>query len=522
MKNHFFLLCALCLGSVMALADEVPLRRVRDNYEIKPLKIVFDNDVHGAIDRYEYLAGYRDALRTEYPVLTVSVGDYLQGSSYASVSQGAFCIEMMNAVGYDVLAVGNHDLDYGLPRLLELRDSLNSRTAMVCANLYDHDNQRCMPAYTVCNIAGYRVAFVGVLTTATELLEANVVYDHEGKRQCSFAKDSLVKVVQKTINQVRLGRPDWVILLTHMGIDPLSDHMTSWQLLEQLKGVDVVIDGHSHSVVNTTMLSAAPERETIVVAQTGSTLNNVGCLTLARGETPRVKLYACQNLPQSASVHETYGKVVSQMQPILGQVVGYTPFELCYNINGKRAVRSRETNLGDLVADAYRVQLGTDIGWVNGGGIRTGIEMGDVTYGQILSVSPFNNFMCVAQVTGRQLADALEEVYSRCPNELGSFAQLSGVKCVVDTNSHGAKRRVSSIMVMKEGKWQRLNSKALYTIASTDYVVFEGESKGLKCATILRDKVMTDTECLHRYIQKTLGGTIPETYRESQGRIQFK
>jgi len=417
--------------------------------------------------------------------------------------------------------------------LLEMRDSLR-QGAMVCANLLDKHNMNCLPAFTVCNVGGYRVAFIGVLTTATEKLEAYAMHDKEGQYVCSFSKDSLVDKVQRTIDIVRLGKPDWVVLLTHLGVDPLDNHMTSGQLVEQLHGVDLVLDAHSHSVVNT--LVVAPEQDQpVVVAQTGSGLTNVGCATLARGERPHVKLYAYQNLPQNEQVHEAYQHVVEQMQPLLGQVVGYTPFELCYRVNGQRAVRSHETNLGDLVADAYRTTLNTDIGWVNGGGIRTGILNGDITYGQILSVSPFNNFMCIAQVTGQQLMDALEEVYNKCPGELGSFAQISGVRCVVDTTIHptlvwneknelvvNGPRRVSQVEVYQKNKWKKIDKQATYTIASTDYVVYEGESRGLKNATILNDKIMTDTECLQMYILSNLSGIIPDEYAAPQHRIQFK
>jgi len=406
---------------------------------------------------------------------------------------------------------------------------------MVCANLYDNQNKRCLPAFTVSNIAGYRVAFIGVLTTATELLEANVLHDANGDYICSFGRDSLVKEVQKTIDMVRRSNPDWVILLTHMGEDPLGHHMASWQMLEQLHGVDAVLDGHSHTVMITSVMSANPDEAPIVVAQTGSGLTNIGCLTLQRGETPRIKLYAYQNLPQSQSVHNVYQDVVEQMQPILGQVVGYTPFELNYRINGVRAVRNRETNLGDLVADAYRHELGTDIGWVNGGGIRTGLMTGDITYGQILSVSPFNNFMCIAQAKGQIIADALEECYHNTPTDLGSFAQLSGLRCVVDTSVHNTltwskegvlsvkgQRRVSNIEVYKDGQWRALKMNETVTIGSSDYVVYEGESQGLKRATVIQDKIMTDTECFQKYIMNTLNGTIPERYRTSQDRIRLK
>ncbi len=142
--------------------------------------------------------------------------------------------------------------------------------------------------------------------------------------------------------------------------------------------------------------------------------------------------------------------------------------------------------------------------------------------------------MCAAEVSGQQLLDALEEAYNECPNELGAFAQISGVRCVVDTTIHNklewsafnelmviGDRRVSNVEVLKDGEWKSLDVNATYTIGSTDYVVYEGESRGLKAARILNDKMMTDTECLQNYIINTLDGTIPKTYAKTQGRIRF-
>lgn len=531
MKKRVLLLCALIAPLTWGVA--APAKQKVNNDANKPLKIVFENDVHGSVDRYEYIAGFRDALvEAGYPVLTVSAGDFLQGSAYAAMSKGQFCVDMMNTVGYDIVTVGNHDFDYGLPYLQSMRDSLK-QTALICSNVLDAEGNACFPAYTITNVGGYKVAFIGVVTTATEQLEAYSVFDKQGNRQISFSKENLVETVQKAVDKVRLGKPDWVILLAHMGIDPLGEHLASWELLEQLEGVDLLIDGHSHSVINAEVQGKDPEKR-VAVAQTGSGLAYVGCVTLMRGVAPRVQLYSSQNLAQSAKVHEAYLNVVALTQPLLGRVVGYTPVELTTLANGERAVRKQETNIGDLVADAYRDQMHTDIGWVNGGGVRTNIMTGDITYGNILSVSPFNNFMCAAEISGQQLLDALEEAYNECPDELGAFAQISGVRCVVDTTIHNklewsafneltvvGDRRVSNVEVLKDGEWKSLDVNATYTIGSTDYVVYEGESRGLKAARILNDKMMTDTECLQNYIINTLEGTIPNTYAKTQGRIRF-
>jgi len=143
--------------------------------------------------------------------------------------------------------------------------------------------------------------------------------------------------------------------------------------------------------------------------------------------------------------------------------------------------------------------------------------------------------MCVAKVSGQMLADALEEAYSKCPVDLGSFAHISGIRCTVDTTIHNqlnwdqnhrltvtGDRRVSNIEVYQNGAWRAVNMKEYLTIGGTDYVIFDGELQGMKNAKLLKDRVMTDTECLQKYIMEDLNGIIPAEYGKPQGRINIK
>lgn len=498
----------------------------------KPLKIVYENDVHGNIQNYAAIAGLRDSLRKAgYPVITVSSGDFLQGTAYASMSKGRFCVDVVNALPYDVIAVGNHDLDYGGARLMELRDTLSHRTALLCCNLYDSLNRRCMDAYTVREAGGYKVAFVAVLTTATEDLEANVVFNAQGKQIYTFCKDSLAAVTQRAIDAARAQNPDYVILLAHMGEMPLDEHISIGQLMDQLTGVDVILDGHSHSQIESIYVQDKDDKD-VLLSQTGSNLQKVGCLTLAKGEDATTMLIDSKQLPCNATVKAAFDRVDKQMKPILGRVMGKTDFELCYSMDGKRAVRNRETNLGDLVADAYSTTLDTHIGWVNGGAIRTAIGAGDITYGEMMNVSPFNNFMCVVEVTGKMLADALEECYRDCPLELGMFGQISNVRCKIDTTIHNTlqwtddnqlitsgPRRVYDIEIHTDGGWRPLLPEDTLTMGSTYYIVYNGESRAFHNARLLKDKVMTDLESLTSYVVDYLHGNVSDTYRQPQGRI---
>ncbi len=198
-----------------------------------------------------------------------------------------------------------------------------------------------------------------------------------------------------------------------------------------------------------------------------------------------------------------------------------------------RVVRRGETNLGDMCADAIRVQLGADIGVCGGANVRASIDKGDITYGKILEVFPFNNEMCVIEVTGQQILDALEWGPSRLPGEFGGFIQISGLTyeinmnvpspCRKDENGMfsgiSGERRVRNVKV--DGK--PIDPEASYTVAGQDYhlvdhgdgyTMFDGAKNVIRTGKL-------DSEVLIGYIKDTLGGEVGPEYADpyGQGRI---
>ena len=221
----------------------------------------------------------------------------------------------------------------------------------------------------------------------------------------------------------------------------------------------------------------------------------------------------------------------------LKAVIGHTDVELTVNnaATGERAVRSAETNLGDLSADAYRVMLGADVGLSNGGGVRTGIKAGNITFNDALAVFPFGNMGCVVEVTGQQLKDALEMAARNCPEENGGFLQVSGMTYTIDTsvksgvtlddkgNFTGVSGayRVTDITVGGEP----LDLSKTYTVASHNYMLKSG-GDGMamfKGSNVIKDEVMVDVDILAGYI-KRLGGNVGAEYANpaGQGRITIK
>ncbi len=225
----------------------------------------------------------------------------------------------------------------------------------------------------------------------------------------------------------------------------------------------------------------------------------------------------------------------------MNQVIGKTEVELVVNdpvakdSNGNpvRIVRNQETNLGDLITDAIRYVTGADIAFENGGGIRTGIDVGDITYGDVLDVVPFANYICVREVTGQQILDTLEWCSRAIPSESGGFLHSSGLtyeidvsipsSCVATENgmfeSIQGERRVKNVMVNDEP----IDPEKTYTVAGVHYIIVNRGS-GITTfdgAPLLQDQTIQDVQAVITYIVEKLNGEIGEEYSNpyGQGRI---
>ena len=230
--------------------------------------------------------------------------------------------------------------------------------------------------------------------------------------------------------------------------------------------------------------------------------------------------------------------IEAQFQETLNTVLATTSVDLTVNdpATGERRVRSGETNLGDLTADAYRYVLGAEIGFSNGGGIRDSIAAGNITYNDTLRVFPFGNMGCVAEVTGQQIKDALEMGARNYPEENGALQQVSGLTYTIDSSIPSSvqlddKRnfvavtgpyRVTDIMVNGEP----LDLNRTYTLASHNYLLKDG-GDGMTMfvgCNIVKDEVMADVDLLSAYVRDNLGGVVGEEYANpaGQGRIVIK
>ena len=550
-----------CSGaSGPAAASSQPVSSGNAPAETAPEEIVilYTNDVHGAVGAdigYEGLAAYKAWTEEKTPYVTlVDCGDAIQGDPLGAVSRGEFRVEIMNEVGYDFAILGNHEFDYGMEQLAYLLGEADAQY-LACNLRYTGEGAspvvEALQPYEIVDYGGRQVAFVGVSTPVTITSstpacfmdeQGNFVYDFYGG-----SGEELYTQVQATVDRCREEGADYVVLLTHLGEEEATAPFRSSDLIAATQGVDVVLDGHSHDVIPCDILNNAAG-EPVLLSSTGTGLVNIGQLTIGANGSLQTTLIG-RYPGRDGEVEAFIDSIEGAYEQTLGEVVAQSQVALTtQSAEGIRLVRSRETNLGDFCADAYRAMTGAQIAFVNGGGIRADLPAGQITYGEIIAVHPYGNTLCMVEATGQEILDALElgcrattaETVGDdglAAGEDGGFLQVSGLRYTIDTSipstvqldemglflSCGENRRVREVLVLVEdGSYQPLDPQATYTLASHNYMLKQSGDGYTMFADnpLLLDESMLDYQALITYVADALGGVIGEEYAAPQGRIQ--
>ncbi len=515
--------------------------------------ILYTSDIHCGINKGFGLAGLkqiRDTLEAQgYTTLLVDDGDAIQGEPIGTVSEGQAMIDLMNEIGYDVAIPGNHEFDYGADRFLELSKSANY--PYISCNI-TYQGERIFDPYVIKEAAGLKIAFVGITTPKTIGSSSPSHFQNEtGEYVYAFMQDktgeAVYSAVQSAVDSARAEGADLVYVMAHCGLEDDCRPWTYVDIIEHTRGIDVFFDGHSHDTEQVVMKNM--DGENVTRSACGTKLQAIGYSHISKeGKVLDTGIWSWTNkisAPELLGIENPVGTKVNEaldaLKAQLGGVIGHTPYTLTINdpkevdASGMpiRMVRRAETNLGDLCADAFRIQGQADIGVTNGGGVRVDIEKGDITYGDVLSVSPFGNMLCVIEVTGQQVLDALEWGMRSVPHENGSFLQVSGISFEVDASIESGciadeydmcigiegERRVKNVLVGGEP----IDPEKTYTLAGHDYMLLQiadGYTM-FKDAPLLQDKVEIDNQVLIDYIRDTLGGEISKEYADpyGQGRI---
>lgn len=513
--------------------------------------VLYTNDVHCGVDSdipegtmgYVNLAALKKKMEAEHTYVTlIDAGDAIQGEAIGTLSKGSYLVDIMNEIGYDYAIFGNHEFDYGMDVAQSLLTESNAQ--YLACNFVDlRTGKQVAESYSIAQYGELKVAYVGITTPETFTKSTPSYFkDSDGNYIYSFCEGNngqdLYDAVQAAIDEATGQGADVLVAVGHLGTDPASAPWRSYDVIANTTGLDVFIDGHSHSTIAAEQVTDAQGNE-VLLTSTGTKLANVGRLTITPEGEVSTELIA--GYAEADADTEAYIKgIQAQYDGLLNEVVAQSQVTLVVNdpATGERIIRSQETNLGDFCADAYRVVLGADVAMINGGGIRAAIEKGDVTYGELIAVHPFGNMMCVVEASGQEILDTLEVAAMDAPGESGGFQHVSGLKYTINITiptsvqmndkgmlvDIGGTRRVTDVQILQaDGTYAPIDPEKIYTLASHNYMI---KSQGAGVAffddnRLLQDEVMLDNQVLIHYIRDHLDGVIGEEYAQpyGQGRI---
>ncbi|EES75377.1 5'-nucleotidase, C-terminal domain protein [Paenibacillus sp. oral taxon 786 str. D14] len=510
------------------------------------LRVLHTNDTHAHLDNIARRVTAIHTARNDHTLL-LDAGDVFSGTLYFNQFNGLADLFFMNELKYDAMTFGNHEFDKGPGTLAEFIKQ--AKFPFVSANLdfsADADLKglshselgkgepgQIYPA-VIKEIAGEKVGIIGLTTPETSVLSSP-------GPDIKFADE--VESAQKQVDALEAEGINKIIVLSHLG------YTVDQQLAEAVDGIDIIVGGHSHTVLNAPEVHHADEEPTLIV-QTGEynqnlgqldvTFDHDGKLTTWKGEL--IALDAKDDagnflIKSDAAAEAKLKEYAAPLEDLKKTVIGKTETDL----DGERgSVRKQETNLGDLIADGMRSKVMSIVkvpdvkGYVtiqNGGGIRASIKAGDITLGDLLTTMPFGNNLTALKMTGAEIVAALENGVSGVENGEGRFPQVSGLRFYYDSTKPGeviddvtgektqSGQRIVKVQIQNEGgTYSDIDPKAYYIVATNSFMASGGDfyasMKQGKDDGRFYELNLVDYEVFHEYLDKV--GTVKAT---TQGRI---
>ena len=436
-----------------------------EDAETVKITVIHTNDTHSRLIGTNTEIGFakiatliKEAKEANPNTLVLDAGDTLHGMPIVNISKGENAIKVLEAAGYDYMTLGNHDFNYGKERLFELRDM--SQVGMLSANIVDENGEYIFTPYVIEEVGDVKVGIYGLSTPDTVILtNPNNVVGLVFKDPIEVSKEMVEELEDKT---------DVIIALAHLGLDE-SSTLTSKALAQEVEGIDLIIDGHSHS-----MLEAGQLENNTLIVQTKNYGQNLGYvdIEILEGEVTGItaRLLAAADTADVVPDPDLQ-KIIEDIEAANAEVFNEVIATTDVYLDGVREnVRTKETNLGNLSADAARAATGADIAFVNGGGIREDIPVGDITKGKIAAIFPFGNTIEVKKITGADLKAMLEWSVSDYPAAKGAFLQVSGLEFSFDPAKE-AGSKVVEILVGGEA----FDEAKEYTVAINDFMSTGGD-----------------------------------------------
>ena len=551
---------AVCMAILLICTLILPVAAEGD-VRSEDIVVLYTNDIHTYIDgplSYDVVAAIKKDLQTKYKyVLLADAGDHIQGTAYGSMDKGSRVIQLMNAAGYDVATLGNHEFDYGMIGCMNVIEW--AEFSYISSNFYhETDGVRgntVLDGYALFECGNETIAFVGVTTPETFTKSTPAYFQDEfGNYIYGISAgengEALQRDVQTAIDAAVAAGATRIIGLGHLGMDTSSSPWTSIETIAAVSGFDAFIDGHSHHTL---------ERETVkdkngndvILTQTGEYFGRIGMMVIdsetgaittdfieceeilsedgetVTGYTLSSDLYAETELIFDETVRALLDAWILQVDELLGENIGSASVTLeNYDSDGNRLVRMRETNTGDFAADALYylfddMGLDVDVAIMNGGGIRNKTVTGALTYQVCKEIHTFGNVACLQTVSGQQILDALEwGARMAGEGENGGFLQVSGLTYQIDTSIPDTTQkddkgiwiggptgeyRVHTVQIYNKetNAWEALDLDASYNLAGYNYTLRDlGDGFAMFDGAVnVLDYVMEDYMVLAHYIQ---------------------
>ena len=547
--------------------------------------ILYTNDIHTYIDSplsYDVIAGLKNSLEAVYGnVLLVDAGDAVQGTAYGSMDKGETIIKLMNVAGYDLATLGNHEFDYGMDGAMNVISQ--AQFPYVSCNFHHEKDgvtgDSVLKPYKMFEIGGRKIAFVGITTPETFTKSTPAYFQDENGNYIygiSGGDDgaALYADVQAAIDAAKAEGANLIIALGHLGDDPASRPWTSEEVIANVSGLSAFIDGHSHSAVESKEI-AGKDGGQVILSQTGEYFGRIGAMLISaegnmvsanfieyaqitevvkddKGEpvldengeevTEVVGYEFVSNLDLGGTTWASDEAVaamkdawIAEIDSQLGQTIGSTGLIFDnYDADGKRLVRSQETNSGDFAADALyylfdNMGLDVDVAIMNGGGIRNKAVTGELTYKVAKNIHTFGNVACLQTITGQQLLDALEWGTRGVGTgeEIGGFPHVAGITYKIDSEWPASLQmddkgvwigaptggyRVHDVQVYNKetNAYEALDPEAAYNLAGYNYTLRDlGDGFNMFSGAVnVLDYVMEDYMVLANYIQGFEDGVV--------------
>ncbi len=503
------------------------------------LVVIHTNDIHGRYENNEESLGMSSvaALKGYYEtqganVLLFDAGDFSQGTNLVNYYDGLDSVHFLNAAGYDAVSLGNHEFDFGFDELKAMADA--AQFPILDANILSREtNEPYFASNTVFTFGNMTVGVFGLDTpeAKTKASPKNV------KDVIILDNEELFACAQAQVNELKAKGCDYIICIGHLGVDEESTGRRSVDVAANVNGIDLLVDGHSH-----TKIDGGIDVNGTKIVSTGSYLEKIG-VVVYDGKTTKAQLvddlYTVGGCPSMDAFVKSFNDIVKEAYA--GTFATTTSL-----LDGTRGnVRTRETNLGDFSADAYKytaeayvadneLDMVIDGAIQNGGGIRDTIAAGEISMDTLYKVFPFGNTVSIVTLKGSELLEALEASCFACPNELGGFPQVSGIQFTIDTSvpyaqgalypdsTYYAPAAPGSRVTITSVGGKAFDPNATYNIAVNNFMADGGDTYYVFTnASQVIDTEVVDAEGLISYVN-SLGGVIGEAYAAPKGNITIK